>query len=92
MRNHLQRWGAVWILFGLFTLSWFAHGVVTLILLEESGTDFWQQTLENWQSEWLQLLVQAVIVVGLAEKLFRKSTEQMDRIEKMLHNLHMDKD
>lgn len=83
----MKRWGAAWILLALFVTSWTAHAVVQLVLLKETGLDFWHSTLENWQSEWLQLLVQAVLVVGLADKLFKKSTEQMDRIEKKLDEL-----
>lgn len=85
--SHWKKWGTAWILLGLFVLSWFAHGVVQLIVLGEDGPAFWHSTLENWQSEWLQLLVQAVLVVGLAEKLFQKSMEQQNRIEKKIDDM-----
>jgi len=81
MTNHLRRWGAAWILLMLFIASWSMQAVAQFFWEQEDSGKFWAATFENWQSEWLQLLVQAVVVVGFAEKLFRKSTEQMDRIE-----------
>lgn len=85
--GHFKRWGAAWILLALFLASWVAHGVVQLLFLKETGNDFWHSTLENWQSEWLQLLIQAILVVGYADKVFHKSVEQMDRIESQVEGL-----
>lgn len=85
LNHHLSQWGATYILLALFLLSWYfqyltqweefvqeqiAHGEpisLSLFLIE-----FWRSTLENWQSEFLQLLVQAVLVASYIQgKIFR---------------------
>ncbi|HEX2576131.1 MAG TPA: DUF6766 family protein [Aquihabitans sp.] len=91
--SHLKRWGAAYLLLGLFLASWAAQFVAMLI---EAGNEarehgqsfdmsdfwpqFWSATFENWQSEWLQLLVQAVVLLGMKHVLFKADaadTEQM---------------
>lgn len=44
-------------------------------------------TFENLQSEWAQLLVQAVLVVGYAKAVFAKSTEDVERLEEKVDRL-----
>ena len=57
------------IVIGLFLLSWAAHGwtawhAFSADAAEHGQTvevaqflmEFWRQTLENWQSEWLQVI------------------------------------
>lgn len=43
-------------------------------------SEFWPQffgsTFENWQSEWLQLFTQAVLLAGFANVLIRKQDEE----------------
>ena len=87
MTEHLRRWGACWILFALFVASWAGQAIAQLHWLNESSANFWLSTFENWQSEWLQLLVQAVVVVGCANAVFRKSTEDINRIERKVDDL-----
>ena len=36
---------------------------------------------ENWQSEWLQLVFQAVLIIGAKHLLFRVDAEDMERLE-----------
>jgi hypothetical protein len=48
--------------------------------MSEFLPQFWSATFENWQSEWLQLFVQAVILLGMKHVLFKADaadTEQM---------------
>lgn len=86
---NLRRWGGLYLLIALFLSSWVGHFVAQMAAVradaEEHGqafqmSDFLIQftasTLENWQSEWLQLAVQSAVLVLLAGKIFQKSEEQ----------------
>ena len=91
--SHLKRWGAAYLLLALFAVSWAGQFVATIAEVgnqaqahgqEFSMAEFWPQflsaTFENWQSEWLQLLVQAVVLLGMKHALFKADaadTEQM---------------
>ena len=94
MAKHLRRWGAAYILLLLFLGSWLGQLVFQLIevgnearehgqqfTLSEFWPQFWQATFENWQSEWLQLFVQAVVLLGMKHMLFKADAEDMERLE-----------
>jgi len=49
--------------------------------LSEFWPQFWSATFENWQSEWLQLFVQAVILLGMKHVLFKADAEDMEQIQ-----------
>jgi hypothetical protein len=92
--SHLRRWGAAYIMLVLFLASWIAQFCMTLI---EAGNDarshgeefalseFWPQflraTFENWQSEWLQLAFQAVVLLGMKHVLFKADAEDMEQVQ-----------
>lgn len=57
-----RRWGALYILLTAFVLSWGSQWVFQLLVLHETAAHFWQSTFENWQSEFLQLAVQFVLL------------------------------
>src|SRR5215213_11676311 len=72
--SHLKRWGAAYLLLAFFLASWIGQFIFMLIevgneaqqhgqsfSMSECWPQFWSSTFENWQSEWLQLFVQAVI-------------------------------
>jgi hypothetical protein len=48
-------------------------------------SDFWpvffSATFENWQSEWLQLLVQAVVLLGMKHLLFKADAVDMEEVQ-----------
>ncbi|MCW2560145.1 MAG: hypothetical protein JWP55_4109 [Mycobacterium sp.] len=48
-------------------------------------SDYWSSfiasTLENWQSEWLQLVFQAILLLGAKHWIFKVDAEDMERIE-----------
>ena len=44
-------------------------------------TGFLASTLENWQSEWLQLVFQAVLLLGAKHLIFRVDAEDLERLE-----------
>ena len=52
--------------------------------MSEFWPQFWSATFENWQSEWLQLLVQAVILLGMKHVLFKADAEDMEQVQRDL--------
>ena len=42
---------------------------------------FFAATFENWQSEWLQLIFQAILLLGAKHWIFKVDAEDMERIE-----------
>lgn len=91
--SHFKKWGAAYLLLFLFLASWGGQFVTQLIEvgnearqhgqafeMSEFWPQFWQATFENWQSEWFQLLIQAVVLLGMKHVLFKadaQDTEQM---------------
>jgi hypothetical protein len=95
-----RRWAALFILLALFLGSWGAQYVSQLkverqeaaqhgqqLQMEEFWPQFWQSTMENWQSEWLQLFTQGLIIAGYAEYLFRKGNEEHYKTHLMIEEL-----
>lgn len=92
--SHLKKWGAAYLLLALFLASW---GAQFISMLVEVGNDarehgqafemkdfwpqFWSSTFENWQSEWLQLLVQAVVLLGMKHVLFKADAMDMEQVQ-----------
>lgn len=83
-----RRWGGLLLLVSLFAASWAAQFLTQLGVARDDAHehgqqfewgDFWQQflasTFENWQSEWLQLATQAVVIGLLANRLFAAYAE-----------------
>lgn len=83
--GHLRRWGAAYLLVVLFAASWLGQLLAQLPAIadpaEHGWAEFWAATFENWQSEFLQLTVQAVVVVALARRFFAVSVDDHDRLE-----------
>jgi low affinity Fe/Cu permease len=48
---------------------------------------FFASTFENWQSEWAQLFVQALLIQALGHVLYRKEMEDQERMEGKLDEL-----
>lgn len=65
MRRHLTHWGAVYVLVLLFLGSWAGQYVSQVLVEGEEFSAFVASTFENWQSEFLQLAVQCLIVQSL---------------------------
>jgi hypothetical protein len=95
--SHLKRWGAVYVLLALFLGSWLAQFVFTMREVENEAmqhggafewTEFWpiflSATFENWQSEWLQLILQAVVLLGMKHILFAADAEDMEVVQRDL--------
>jgi len=92
--SHLRKWGAAYLLLALFLASWAGQFVAMLV---EVGNDarehgqsfsmsdfwprFWSATFENWQSEWLQLFVQAVVLLGMKHLLFKADAQDMEQVQ-----------
>jgi hypothetical protein len=92
--SHLKRWGAAYLLLALFLGAWGAQFISQMIEVgneaaqhgeEFQMSEFWPQffsaTFENWQSEWLQLFVQAVILLGMKHVLFKADAEDTEQIQ-----------
>jgi hypothetical protein len=100
MRN-LRRWGAVYILIVLFLGSWIGQFFAQMAHFtsdqEQHGQSFeWKDylasffasTFENWQSEWLQLIFQAVLLLAAKHLLFKADAEDLERIESKIDHIH----
>jgi hypothetical protein len=96
----LRNWGAVFILAVFFLGSWFGQFASQLQVqmnesaqhgqafsMEEFWPQFWASTFENWQSEWLQLTTQALLISGFAAVLFRKQDEEHFKTQIMIEEL-----
>lgn len=92
--SHFKRWGAAYILLAMFIASWAGQLVFMLIEVGNearqhgeafSMSDFWPQffssTFENWQSEWLQLVVQASLLLGMKHVLFKADALDMEQVQ-----------
>lgn len=92
--KHFRRWGAVYVLLILFAGSWLGQFFAQLSTyhseLQQHGESFsWSgylpefmaSTFENWQSEWFQLVFQAVLLMGARHWIFKVEAEDMERIE-----------
>lgn len=84
MRHHFQRWGALYILAVLFLGSLAGQYLFQVAFAKEGLNQFWSAVFENWQSEWIQLFVQALLIQGLGHVLYRKETEDQERMEHKL--------
>jgi transcription termination factor NusB len=95
-----NKWGAVVILTAFFVLSWFGQFVSQLqseqLIAQQHGqafelAEFWPEffssTFENWQSEWLQLVMQAILLAGFSSYLFRKQNEEHYKTQQMIDEL-----
>jgi hypothetical protein len=98
--RHFRRWGAVYVLLLLFVGSWLgqfffqlsefrsdqaAHGQP--FVWSEYWSAFFASTLENWQSEWLQLVFQAMLLLGAKHWLFKADAEDMERLEAKIDDI-----
>jgi disulfide bond formation protein DsbB len=92
--RHARRWGAVYILLLLFIGSWLGQFFAQLAEFRAdqrthhepfSWSDFLTQfaasTFENWQSEWFQLIFQAILLLGMKHWLFQVDAVDMERLE-----------
>jgi hypothetical protein len=84
MRKHLKDWGAVYIILALFLGSWVGQA---LAMRDDGPEKFWAATFENWQSEFLQLAFQAVVLLGLRHVLFKADAEDEERLEGKLDQI-----
>lgn len=84
----------------LFLGSWGAQFVTQLIeyhntqqqlgqpfLWSGYWPEFLASTFENWQSEWFQLVFQAVLLLGAKHWIFRVDAENSERIESKIDDL-----
>jgi len=95
-----RNWGAVFILIAFFMASWGGQFVNQMVVqqkeseqhgrafsMEEFWPQFWASTFENWQSEWLQLATQALLISGFSAIIFRKQDEEHYKTQAMIEQL-----
>ncbi|MFH8805212.1 hypothetical protein ACH4F6_37680 [Streptomyces sp. NPDC017936] len=83
--RHFRYWGAVYILALLFAGSWAGQAWAMQPEIHDKGwVEFWSATFENWQSEWLQLVFQAVLLLGAKHLMFKADARDLERIEAKL--------
>jgi len=93
--KHFRRWGAVYVLLALFVGSWIGQFFTQLsqvrseqqthnepFVWSDFFAQFFSSTFENWQSEWLQLIFQAILLLGAKHWLFQVDAEDLERMEK----------
>ncbi|HEX5986674.1 MAG TPA: DUF6766 family protein [Nocardioides sp.] len=97
MKRHVRRWGAVYLLLVLFLGSWLGQFLTQLstfrseqqmhgepVVMSDFAMQFLASTFENWQSEWFQLIFQAILLLGAKHWLFQADAEDLERVEKKL--------
>jgi len=98
--RHLRRWGAVYVLLVLFLGSWIGQffAQMTEFVSEQrqhgqtfSYSDFlptfFASTFENWQSEWFQLIFQAILLLGAKHLIFQVDAQDMERLERKVDRI-----
>lgn len=96
----MRRWGAVYVLLLLFLGSWIGQFVTQLaefrqdqrtheqpFVWSEYWSAFFASTFENWQSEWLQLVFQAILLLGAKHLIFKVDAEDMERVEAKIDDI-----
>ncbi len=85
MRQHLRRWGAFWIVVTIWLTTWVAYGAMEVMLQGAESHDPWVRfatgTLENVQSEAWFGIVDTLIIVGLAHKLFQRAEDDQKALQ-----------
>lgn len=99
----LRRWAAVMVLIVFFLLSWGGQFVAQMQVVRQESEQhgqtfqmsefwpqFWSATFENWQSEWLQLATQALLIAAFADYLFRKGNQDHYKTQLMIEELRQE--
>jgi ABC-type Fe3+ transport system permease subunit len=105
MKKFFRNWGAAIICFLIFLGSLLGQFVSQIAVAEEEAKnhnqefslvevwpDFFAATLENWQSEFLQLTFQSVLIASVAQRYifradFSADKDDVTRLEEKLDKL-----
>jgi hypothetical protein len=71
----MRRWGAAWLLGVFWILSWFLQFIFQVGASGEDMGQFLASTFENWQSEFLQLLVQFILLESFVSRKLARAKE-----------------
>lgn len=85
--NHFRRWGAIYVLGVMFAGS-LAGQFATSFASGDDATKIWAEVLANWQSEWLQLVFQAVLLLALKHQIFKAEAHDLERLEAKIDKIH----
>lgn len=83
MMKFLKSYGLGIALFALFVGSW----LIQYLTHDESLAKFWNSTMENWQSEFLQLMTFVILARWLQFKDSPQSRDGSDRMEAKIDEL-----
>ncbi len=85
----MRRWGGLYLLVALFLASWVGQFLFQMAEVRSDAAEhgrpfemsdvlvqFGSATFENWQSEWLQLAVQSLVLAIFARRLFTRAAEE----------------
>lgn len=88
MQAHLRRWAAIYILLVLFAGAWTGQAYTQQAQIEAQGwVVFWRTTLASWQAIFLQVAVQAFLLMAAKHWLLASDAEDLERIEGKLDRL-----
>lgn len=88
VKHHLEHWGAVYVIMALFVGSWVGQvAAMQPEIAKEGWSRFWAATFENWQSEFLQLAFQAVVLLGMRHLIFKADAEDEEMMEAKLNKI-----
>jgi|SRR5215216_2319551 len=82
MRRVLNNYSLSLTLGAMFVVSWVLQWVFQMLWLGEDFRQFGVSTLENWQSEFLQLLTFVVLTSFLIHRGSHESKDSQDRLER----------
>lgn len=98
--SFFRKWGALVILIVFFFASWTGQFVTQLTSFKQDAKEhhqefqmseflpeFWSSTFENWQSEWLQLFTQGLLIAAFSDYMFRKGNEEDYKTQRMIESL-----
>jgi apolipoprotein N-acyltransferase len=96
----LSNWGLGIALLVLFVVTWIGHGISEWqtfkqdqedhnqpVVVQEFVAEYSKSTLENWQSEFLQLFTMVVLASVLLHKGSAESRDSSDRIERKIDEI-----
>ncbi len=91
MRKHLRRWGAFWIVLTIWLVTWAGYAYMEVAHHGSQSDNPWvvwlTGTFENQQSEAWFGVVDTLLIVGLAHRLFQRAEDDTREIKQELQEL-----
>ena len=84
IRRLLRDYSLSLVLAALFAASWAGQAVVQIAVVGDTAAEFWAATLENWQSEFLQVLAFVALTAVFVHRGSAESKDSDDEIKARL--------